>query len=444
MDSRDRRRYQAGFVALVVASCLGLLNADRLQAQGKPVPTPVPSQGLSQESRNSDWARQQLEMQKAVQDEVDRAFNHTTVLLNVLLTALTVLPIIATVLLYLSRQRAIQELREQMEDQIQKEITTQVEAELQQQSLRVQQQMIELQQQSLAVKEQMQQQAGEFQEEIEQLRNEFEVQLKRLKNTATEFEREKTRIFQEITNITLVSTSKDVLSPEKQRQIETLIRQLDELKSKHESLDLTVTDWIRVGDALFFEKRYQEAISSYDRAIQQATNLDTNVFAAWLGKTKSLRGLKQYTPALAANTQAMALKPDDPFIWFERGYILQLQKQFEAALESYDHVIATRPDYHRARNHRGYVLLKLGRYPEALEELNKGIELKPDYGNGYYGRACYYLLHHQIDRALEDLRVAIRCYPRYKTLVATDPDFATLWEDSRFQALIHAGETYVR
>lgn len=414
-------------------------------AQSQPVTSPTTdlsvrewqeSERLRESQRAQSVIQQELEMRKTVQDEVDRAFNRTTTLLNFLLGTLTILPIIATVLLYLSRQRAIQALREQIEEQIQKEIETQVKADLKQQSLLFQQQMMELQQQSLLAKDQMQQQAATFQEEIDQLKIEFDAELEKLKNTTTEIEREKSRIIQEITSITLVSTSKDVLSPEKQRQIQTLTQQLDDLKSKSPSLDLEINDFIREGDALFFEGRYQEAIASYDQAINKAMSENTNLFTAWHGKTKALRRLKQYAQALDANTKAMMLKPNDPLMWFERGYLLQLQGQYAEALDAYDKVITAKPGYHRARNHRGYILLKLQQYEEAIVELNKGIELKPDYGNGYYGKAYYYLLHHQTDLALDNLKTAISFYPGYKTLAKADPDFASLWKNDRFQTIV--------
>lgn len=435
----------SGLIGVLSASWVGFLLCIAVQpAQAQsvdPIAAPSPSEQqrlptLQETNRAQDLMQQELQMRKTVQEEVDRAFNHTTALLNVLLAILTVLPIIATVLLYLSRQRAIQELREQMDEQIQKEIETQVQAELKQQTLTIQKQMIELGQESLAVTKQVQQQASEFQAEIDQLKTEFETQLETLRNTTTAVEREKDRIFQQITSITLVATSKDNLSDEKKRQIETLTEQLDDLKSKSSSLDLDINDFVREGDALFFARRYPEAINAYDQAISKTIVDTNNLFAAWHGKTKSLRRLKRYQQALAASNKAMALKPDDSLMWFERGYLLHIQGQYAEALEVYDRVIADQPGFYRARNHRGYVLLKLQRYEEAIAELNKSIEIKPDYGNGYYGRAYYYLLHSQPDLALDNLKTAIDCYPRYKTQVKTDADFADLWDNPRFQDLV--------
>jgi|GEM_PF-498888 len=442
---KSQVRIGCGLIGIVFASWIGFpswVTVQRVQSQPLASPATVFTsqeqalQRLQEANRIQDSMQQELLMRKTIQEEVDRAFNHTTALLNVLLAILTVLPIIATVLLYLSRQRAIQELSQQMEAQIQREIETQVQAELKQQTLIIQQKMIELEQETLAVTRQVQQQASDFQAEIEQLKAAFDNQLEALKNTATEVEREKDRIFQQITNITLVATSKDVISDEKKRQIETLTERLDDLKSKSSSLDLDVNDYVREGDALFFAGRYAEAITAYDQAITK-TIVDThNLFAAWHGKTKSLRRLKRYPQALAASNKAMALKPDDALMWFERGYLLHLQEQYAEALEIYDRVIAVQPSFYRARNHRGYVLLKLQRYEEAITELNKSIAIKPDYGNGYYGKAYYYLLHSQPELALENLKHAINCYPRYKTLVKTDSDFAGLWDNDRFQALV--------
>ena len=436
-------RIGSGLIGIVSASWIGVSSWVSVQpVQSQPIKSSVtvPSaqeQRLQRlETNRTQDLQQELQMRKTVQEEVDRTFNNTTTLLNILLGILTVLPIIATVLLYLSRQRAIQELREQMDEQIQKEIETQVQAELKQQTLTIQKQMIELGQESLAVTKKVQQQASEFQAEIDQLKTEFAAQLETLKNTTTEVEREKDRIFQQITSITLVATSKDYLSDEKKRRIETLTEQLDDLKSKSSSLDLNTNDFVREGDALFFAGRFSEAINAYDQAIDK-TIVDTdNLFAAWHGKTKSLRRLKQYSQALAASTKAMALKPDDSDMWFERGFLLHIQGQYAEALEIYDRVIADQPSFYRARNHRGYVLLKLQRYEEAIAELNKGIEIKPDYGSGYYGKAYYYLLHNQPDLALDNLKQAINCHPRYKNRVKTDSDFASLWNNPHFQELV--------
>jgi len=434
-------RIGAGLIGVVSASWIGVSSWVVQPVQAQPVsPGTAAStqaqqlQSVQEPNRTQD--QQELQTRKLVQEEVDRAFNHTTSLLNILLAILTVLPIIATVLLYLSRQRAIQELREQMDEQIQKEIETQVQAELKQQTLTIQKQMIELGKESLAVTRQVQQQANEFQTEIDQLKTEFETQLETLKNTATEVEREKDRIFQQITSITLVSTSKDNLSDEKKRQIDTLTERLDDLKSKSSSLDLDINDFVREGDALFFARRYLEAIAAYDQAIDRTIVDTNNLFAAWHGKTKSLRRLKQYPQALAASNKAMALNPDDSLMWFERGYLLHIQGQYAEALEVYDRVIADQPSFYRARNHRGYVLLKLQRYEEAITELNKSLELKPDYGNGYYGKAYYYLLHDQPDLALDNLERAIGYYSKYKTRLQTDADFASLQNNPRFQSLV--------
>lgn len=437
-----------GLIAMMSVSWVGFLpwvDVHPVQSQTVPSQTfpSAPEQLLNrlQETNQIQTSvEQELLTREIVQEEVDRAFNHTTVLLNVLLGILTVLPIIATVLLYLSRQRAIQELREQMDEKIQKELEIQVQAALKQHTLTIQKQMIDLEQESLSVTKQVQQQASEFQAEINQLKTEFEAQLQTMRNTASEVEREKDRIFQQITSITVVSTSKDSLSDEKERQIETLTEQLEKLKSKSSSLDLDVNDFVREGDALFFARRYPEAIFAYDQAINKTVVDTENLFAAWHGKTKSLRRLKKYAEALDASDKAMALKPNDSLMWFERAYLLHIQGQYTEALEIYDRVIADEPGFYRARNHRGYVLLKLHRYEEAIAELNKGIEIKPDYGNGYYGRAYYYLLRNQPDLALENLKIAIDCYPRYKTQVKTDFDFADLWKNPYFQELVEDPE----
>src|SRR4051794_12359795 len=60
------------------------------------------------------------------------------------------------------------------------------------------------------------------------------------------------------------------------------------------------------GDALYYEKRYAEALSMYEQAIQ----FDPNFVSAYIGKGNALSGLNRYTEALSMYEQAIQLDPN--------------------------------------------------------------------------------------------------------------------------------------
>ncbi len=79
-------------------------------------------------------------------------------------------------------------------------------------------------------------------------------------------------------------------------------------------------------------KEHQQAIASFDRAIQ----LNPNFYPAWLGKGLALMSLKRYPDSLEALDRAKELNSQDPFIWVNRGMVLEGLEEYEQALASYE------------------------------------------------------------------------------------------------------------
>jgi tetratricopeptide (TPR) repeat protein len=397
-------------------------------AQPQPAPTaPVSPQLSTPEQQELEQLRQEKRLEALieeeinnnaavrdqVQQEVDRAIGANTTLLNILLSLLTLLPVLIAVGFLLIRRSVINEIVAETRKQLQQEVNRQLEEE---------------------VAQELKEQTQSFRDQIEALKTEFIDQLSQLQTLFLDAQEEKKKIFQEISAITASSIQKESVAPEVQRKIQELTSQLDSLKAASFRLFFTVDDYVREGDAFYYEGRYEDAIVSYDEALK----VEPTIFAAWRGKARTLRRLKQYEEALVCNSQAMQIKPDDGLNWFERGYILQNLQKYEAALEAYNQAIELKPTYHRAWNHRGYVRLKLDQYEQAFADLETGRELKPDYGNPYYGKALYYVLKGQMDEAFEQLRQAIHFYPRYREILANDPDFDAIRADDCFQQLLES------
>jgi hypothetical protein len=96
-----------------------------------------------------------------IQDEVDRAFNHTTALLNVLLAVLTCLPVLAAIGIWFIRRSVLNQIVSETKKQLREEVEKQLEAE---------------------VASELKQQTEAFQQKIEALESEFHEQLSQLKS----------------------------------------------------------------------------------------------------------------------------------------------------------------------------------------------------------------------------------------------------------------------
>jgi tetratricopeptide (TPR) repeat protein len=192
---------------------------------------------------------------------------------------------------------------------------------------------------------------------------------------------------------------------------------------------------VNQGDAFYFEERYEDAIASYEKAIQ----INPDDFEGWLGKGKAQRRLKRYEAALESTNKAIQIKPNNFGGWFGRGYALRGLKRFEEALVSYDKAVQIKPDSYYAWNNRAYTLTKIGRYDDAFANFEKALELKPkpNFATLYYNKAYYYILQNQIELVIENLKQAIELYPKLKEDLKTDPDFDAIREDERFKQLIN-------
>jgi tetratricopeptide (TPR) repeat protein len=152
-----------------------------------------------------------------------------------------------------------------------------------------------------------------------------------------------------------------------------------------------------------------------------------------------LHGLGRYEEALASYDKALQIKPDDYEIRGSRSLALSSLGRYEEALASDDKVLEIQPDDYRVWNNRGVNLHHLGRHKEALASYDKALQIKPDDPSAFYNKACTYALQANLDAALENLSHAIALDPNeYRKMAETDSDFDIIRKDQRFWALVDA------
>ncbi|MBD2635629.1 tetratricopeptide repeat protein [Limnothrix sp. FACHB-881] len=179
-------------------------------------------------------------------------------------------------------------------------------------------------------------------------------------------------------------------------------------------------------------KRYEEAIASFDKALQ----LSPDFYEAWFRRGCALINLKRYEEAIASFDKAIQFKPDYHYAWDGRGLTLLFLERHEEAISIFDRAIQLKPDYHYAWSSRGRALKNLGRYEEAIASYDKAIQFKPDDHYPWYGKAVCYVKQGQVDKAIDHLRQAIKLNSQARDWAKTNSAFDPIRQDPRFQALI--------
>lgn len=82
------------------------------------------------------------------------------------------------------------------------------------------------------------------------------------------------------------------------------------------TLPETAEEWLDEGVDLHISKRYEEAISAYDKAIEMKNNYPK----AWLNKGYALKELQRYNEEIVSYDKAIQLKPNYAEAFIGRGY----------------------------------------------------------------------------------------------------------------------------
>jgi tetratricopeptide (TPR) repeat protein len=225
--------------------------------------------------------------------------------------------------------------------------------------------------------------------------------------------------------------------------------------------------WYNRGFALADLGRLEEAIASWDRALEfkpddpEAWNNRGNALAnlgrlaeaiasfdraleikpddhdAWNYRGFALADLGRFEQAIASYDRALEIKPDDPYAWNNRGIALDNLRRFEQAIASYDRALEFKPDLHQAWNNRGIALRNLRRFEQAIASYDRALEINSNYADAYYNKACCYGLQNNVELAIENLQRAINLDVEYQDMAKTDKDFEQIRGDERFQSFLN-------
>ncbi|MGF1521054.1 MAG: tetratricopeptide repeat protein [Leptolyngbyaceae cyanobacterium] len=484
-----RRQLQRTAIALLTILLLGLMAwpPPIARAQSISSPTVINTADLTPQERQEledlrtekrfkrfidDRISNSPQIQDRIEVEVDRVFDGTATLLNIVLAILTLIPLLAALGVWLLRRSVVSELVSEVRVQLEKEVFTQLKqqkldaiAEIEDLKKTSLQQVQAMVLEAQAVLNELKTQTRIANKEIELLKSQTATQLETMVSDAQQI---KDQTIQELTKLLPLSMTEQ-LPPEAQPRLGNLTALLESLKNAIPQVNFSATDYLKQGNAFFFESRYDDAAESYDRAIQ----LSPELYEAWFTKASMLMLLQRYDEAASAYQFATQLKPDSYEAWAGQGTALTRAQQFEAAIAALDEAIALRPEDHLALFNRGNAQAGLEKWNAALADYNATLERKPDFAkaqfqkgqilqqrgdwasaiaaydailqlnnNGkevaevWYSKAICHALQGDVEPALTALEGAVAGAPAFKAQAQADPIFEDIRHTLRFQALI--------
>jgi tetratricopeptide (TPR) repeat protein len=221
-----------------------------------------------------------------------------------------------------------------------------------------------------------------------------------------EFPTDKDILHREIIRLVYLDSDLDTYQQFTPQQRQEKLAEIKAYLSDSPSLDPVRASqlWHEKGLIHAMGKEYEQAIASYDRALE----IKPDKHYAWTNRGFELHNLGRYEEAIASYDQALEIKPDDHKAWYNRGNALVNLGRYEEAIASYDRALEIKPDDHDAWNYRGFALADLGRFEQAIASSDRALEIKPDKHEAWNnrGNALYNLgrLEEAIaswDRALE-------------------------------------------
>jgi tetratricopeptide (TPR) repeat protein len=170
---------------------------------------------------------------------------------------------------------------------------------------------------------------------------------------------------------------------------------------------LDAVDWFKEGYALAGSRKYRDAISFYNKAI----DADPQYADAYSARGWAYYQIRDYPSALKDNNRSLDLKPNFPHALANRSTALWGMRQYDKALVDINRAIELKPDYARAYEMRSLIYLSMNNNVNAIEDGNKAIELNSKNAYAYLNRGNAYRNIGSYEEALKDYQKTIEINP---------------------------------
>ena len=160
------------------------------------------------------------------------------------------------------------------------------------------------------------------------------------------------------------------------------------------------------GKELATQKKWQEAINLYNKAIKE----NPNYGYAFVSKGIAYMSQGDLDKAMSCFSDSINCCPLFTEAYQNRGVLLEYRGQFNKAIADFDKAIAADPNSYVLYFNRGMAHVYKNQCDLALPDLEKAIELKPNYAKAYINKGV----------ALEDLKRDDEAIAAYKKAIELD------------------------
>ena len=192
--------------------------------------------------------------------------------------------------------------------------------------------------------------------------------------------------------------------------------------------------FIKEGNAYYELGNYTLAIESYDKAFVILGNLDEQIKSLnkntdqkpywlniWFDKGEALTKLKKFNDAISLYDKLISLDPTWANPWNSKGWALQNQGKSEEAISAFDKATKLNPTWAKPWNSKGWALYKTGKFEEALTSFDKAISLEPKWDKPWFnkGKVFYDLGKYSDAKQFLEHALSLNSDPKTSALIET-------------------------
>jgi len=163
-----------------------------------------------------------------------------------------------------------------------------------------------------------------------------------------------------------------------------------------------------LGSAYQDQKRYDEAIQQYQRALTIKSN-----FGSYINLGLIFHQQGRIKDAIREYQKALILRPSFAKGHFNLANAYQKFGRFDEAIQAYQRTLALKPNFAQAHFNLGNLFQKLGRFDESIHEYYLVLNLKPDAPGIHYNLGVIYQKTGQLDEAIQEFKIALKLYPQF-------------------------------
>jgi len=156
---------------------------------------------------------------------------------------------------------------------------------------------------------------------------------------------------------------------------EAALEVLQQLAKSHGDLPSVHT---ALGDAYRQQKRYEDAVASYSRAVELSGKPTPDDWFLYYARGISRERINDWDNAEADFRLALKLNPNQPQVLNYLGYsLLEHNSKLDEALQMIQRAVMAMPSDGYITDSLGWALFRLGRYDEAAKYMQRAAELTP-------------------------------------------------------------------